>query len=170
MATEADVRAIAMALPGVVETTGEQLTFAVRVKSKSGVKDKAIAWSWRERVDPKKKKVVNRGVIVVPVDGLDAKEALLAIDPTKIFTEPHYNGYAMVLVRLAAVNVAELAQLLTDAWRYVSPKPTAEAATVPKAKATPKAKTKPKAKAEPKAKARAKPKPKPRPKPKARSK
>ena len=36
-------------------------------------------------------------------------------DPEKFFTEPHYNGYPAVLVRLAAVDVDELRELLTDA-------------------------------------------------------
>jgi hypothetical protein len=38
------------------------------------------------------------------------------------FTEPHYNGFPAVLVRLAAIDVDQLAELLTDAWRSQAPK------------------------------------------------
>jgi hypothetical protein len=48
---------------------------------------------------------------------------LLAADPEKFFTEPHYNGYPAVLVRLAAVDEPELRELLVDAWRIQAPKP-----------------------------------------------
>ncbi|MGH9041601.1 MAG: hypothetical protein ACRDZ3_15380 [Acidimicrobiia bacterium] len=34
----------------------------------------------------------------------------------------HYNGFPAVLVRLAAVDDDELAELLTDAWRCQAPK------------------------------------------------
>ena len=52
------------------------------------------------------------------------KELLLASDPEgeKFFTEPHYNGFPAVLVRLAAVDVDELAELVIDAWRCQAPK------------------------------------------------
>ena len=43
-------------------------------------------------------------------------------DIVKFFTEPHYNGYPAVLVRLAEVNAADLRQLLTDAWRCAAPR------------------------------------------------
>ena len=42
---------------------------------------------------------------------------LIAADPEKFFTEPHYNGYPAVLVRLDAIDDDELTELLTDAWR-----------------------------------------------------
>jgi hypothetical protein len=32
------------------------------------------------------------------------------------FTEPHYHGFPAVLVRLSAVNVDELRELITAAW------------------------------------------------------
>ncbi len=37
------------------------------------------------------------------------------------FTEPHYDGYRAVLVRLAAIEERELAELLTDAWLCTAP-------------------------------------------------
>ena len=50
------------------------------------------------------------------------KEELLAADPEKFFTEPHYNGFPAVLVRLPAIDAGELAELITDAWRCQAPR------------------------------------------------
>ncbi|MEY2570161.1 MAG: hypothetical protein QOE63_511 [Acidimicrobiaceae bacterium] len=61
-------------------------------------------------------------VLVVFVDSLEEKEILIASDPEKFFTLPHYDGHASVLVRLGAVGVKELTELLTDAWRARAPK------------------------------------------------
>ena len=54
--------------------------------------------------------------------GLGEKEALIAADPETFFTTPHYDGHPMVLVRFDAVDVDELTELLTDAWRMRAPK------------------------------------------------
>ena len=47
---------------------------------------------------------------------------LLASDPDKFFTEPHYNGFPAVLVRLPAIGEDELRELITDAWRIQAPR------------------------------------------------
>jgi hypothetical protein len=70
-----------------------------------------------ERYAPKKPRRPNPAVIAVRVPGLARKEKLLVADPAKFFTEPHYEGFPAVLVRLEAVSVADLERLLTDAWR-----------------------------------------------------
>lgn len=49
------------------------------------------------------------------------KEALLASDPAKFFTTPHYDGHPIVLVHLEAVGVDELTELIADAWRVKAP-------------------------------------------------
>ena len=117
MATQADVRRIALALPGTVEAKGR---FAFDVLNKG--KLKGYAWVWLERVEPKKARVPNPGVLAVRVANLIDKDLLISSEPTKFFTEPHYNGFPAVLVRLAAVKVAELRPLLMDAWRCQAPK------------------------------------------------
>ncbi|WP_112248736.1 MmcQ/YjbR family DNA-binding protein [Kribbella monticola] len=117
MADQDDVRRIALGLPEVTESAD---TFAFSVPNKG--KDKAFAWVWNERVEPKKPRVPNPGVLAIRVAGAAAKEELLAADPAKFFTEPHYNGYPAVLVRLAAVDATELTELLTDAWRCQAPR------------------------------------------------
>jgi hypothetical protein len=36
--------------------------------------------------------------------------------------EPHYNGFPAVPVRPAAIDVSELTELITDAWRCQAPR------------------------------------------------
>ena len=116
MATQADVRRIAMALPETEEAEG-RFAFSVRVKGKS----KGVAWVWMERVTPKQPRVANPGVLAVRVASLDEKNLMISSEPTKFFTEPHYNGFPAVLVRLAKVRVSELRPLLEEAWRCQAP-------------------------------------------------
>ena len=107
---EHDVRRIAMALPGVTEEDG---SCYFRVNGD------AIAWPWRERVHPRKPKVERRDVFVIPVEDENEKFALCEGESELFFTEPHYDGYAMVLVRLAAIDEARLAELLADSREIV---------------------------------------------------
>ncbi len=116
MATQADVRRIAMSLPGTEEETG-RFAFAVPVKGKP----KGYAWVWLERLDPKKARVPNPKVLALRTVNLSQKDLMLQAEPTKFFTEPHYNGYPAVLLRLSAVRVPELRLLLREAWRTVAP-------------------------------------------------
>jgi len=117
MATRDDVRRIAMSLPNVVDG-GEHFAFSVT----GGPKPRGFAWVWNERVEPKKPKVPNPDVLAVRVANTGEKEMLLAADPQVFFTEPHYNGFPAVLVRLRVISVDELEELLTDAWRCTAPK------------------------------------------------
>jgi hypothetical protein len=114
---QSDVRRIALSLPDTVEAP-DGFGFSVR----NGAKEKGFAWVWKERVDPKQARVPQPKVLVVRVANLGEKDALIASDPEKFFTEPHYNGFPAVLVRLAAVGVRELREVLTDAWRTQAPK------------------------------------------------
>jgi hypothetical protein len=50
------------------------------------------------------------------------KFALIAEEPQVFFTTPHFDGYPMVLVRLADIGAAELTELVTDAWLAQAPK------------------------------------------------
>src|SRR5262245_6373018 len=117
MATHADVRRIALSLP---ETEESKVDFAFSVLVKG--KWKGFAWSWKERINPKKPRVPNLGVLAVRTANLVDKDLLIAAEPTKFFTEPHYDGFPAVLVRLDAVTARELRPLLQDAWRSIAPK------------------------------------------------
>lgn len=116
MATQADVRRIALSLPETEEGS-DHFAFSVRNKGKS----KGFAWVWMERIDPKKPRVANPGVIAVRVANNAQKDLIIASDAKKFFTEPHYNGFPAVLVRLRAVTVTDLKVLLAEAWRCQAP-------------------------------------------------
>jgi hypothetical protein len=117
MATQSDVRRIALALPQTREEEGH-FAFAVL----NGKKYKGFAWVWMERVDPRKPSVPCHDVLAVRVANLEAKEVLLMADRRAFFTEPHYDGFPAVLVRLKEIRAAELRPLLIDAWRAQAPK------------------------------------------------
>lgn len=55
------------------------------------------------------------------------KFALIADDPEVFFTTPHFDGYPAVLVRLGAIKVADLEELITEAWLAQAPKTLAKA-------------------------------------------
>lgn len=116
MATQADVRRIALSLPGTTEAVGH---FAFEVMHKG--KRRGYAWVWLERVHPRRARVPQPKVVAIRVASLDDKDFLLKADPEKFFTEPHYNGYPAVLLRLPAVTIRELRPLLTVAWRSLAP-------------------------------------------------
>ena len=105
MATEDDVRRICLSLPETSERASYEGTPSFRTKRKAFT---------RIRKDGES--------IVVFVESLDDKDALLASDPHRFFTTPHYDGYPAVLVRFAEVDVDELRELLTDSWRLAAPK------------------------------------------------
>lgn len=126
MATLVDVYDIVGRLPGTrceppepPEPTDEpyQVTFLID----TGPKPKKFLYSWRKRVHPRKPKVPQPDVLVVWLPELADKEALLASEPDKYFTEPHYDGYKAVLARIGAFSRAELEELIIDAWRLTAP-------------------------------------------------
>jgi len=102
--TEDDVRRVALSLPATTEKPSYG-TPGFRVK------DRLFA-RIREEGD----------LLVVWVADLDEKDELLAADPDKFTTTTHYDGHPMVLVRMGAVDVDELRELLSDSWRERAPK------------------------------------------------
>ncbi len=118
MADQEDVRGIALALPETSEAD-DRFAFSVR----AGAKEKGFVWAWNERVEPKKPRIPRADVVAVRVVDLADKDALIASDEEKFFTEPHYNGFPAILVRLPAVSLEELEELIEDAWRCQVPAP-----------------------------------------------
>jgi hypothetical protein len=131
MATQADVRRVALSLPEVEEMPGH-FAFSVRNKGKL----KSFVWVWLERVTPGKARVPQPKVIALRVANLFDKDFLLALDPAKFFTEPHYDGFPAVLLRLPAVTVRELRPLITEAWRCQAPKNLVNERAAPREPAT----------------------------------
>ena len=118
MMTWDDVATLAMNLPEATE--GES-----RGNRTWCVMGKAFAW---ER--PFSKADIKRfgdvappagEILAVRVGDLAEKEGVLASNPKALFTIPHFNGYAAVLVQLAEVNRKALRDLLEDAWLATAP-------------------------------------------------
>ena len=105
MATEDDVRRIALALPETIEKPWYN-TPGFRVKDKGFLRIRSEA----------------EGGLVVWVSDLGEKDALLASEPEKFFTTPHYDGHPTVLVNLPAVDVDELTELIVESWFLRAPK------------------------------------------------
>ena len=111
-----DVQRIVLSLPQTI-VEEDQSAFSVMHKGKH----RGIAWLWPERIQPKKPRVPNREVLAVRVYDIQEKDMFLATRPTTLFTEPHYDGYPVVLVRLAVIEIDELRELLVNAWRCQAP-------------------------------------------------
>jgi hypothetical protein len=108
VATEDDVRRVALALPGTTEKPSYG-TPGFRVA------DRLFA-RVREPVEGEE-----HDVVVLWVSDLGEKDALLASDPERFTTTPHYDGHPTVLLRFDRVDVDELADLLEEAWRVRAP-------------------------------------------------
>lgn len=74
-----------------------------------------------ERLQPKKPKVENPGVLAIVTPGLAAKEILMEAAPEMYETDSHYANFPAVLVRLEAVGREELEDLLIQGWRSKAP-------------------------------------------------
>ncbi len=103
MLTRAEAWKIALGLPGATEEPGS-MQFRVNEHN--------FVWPYLERVDPKKPRVERRDRILVRVDSEEEKFALIASKPDIYFTTDHYNGYAMVIIRLAQISHDELEEMI----------------------------------------------------------
>jgi len=118
MAAWKDVRRIALALPETTERErhGTAAWF---------VRDKAFAWERPLRksdLEALGDRAPKGAILAVRVEHLLAKEARLAARPEVCFTTPHFDGYPAVLVRLGKARVADLDELLLEAWLAQAPK------------------------------------------------
>ena len=112
MADADDVRRIALALPGVREIDSDGFDFRVA--------DKGFVWSYPER-RPGEPRALRTDVAVLYVGDEAEKQALLVGEPERFFTTPGYDGWPLVMLRLAEVDVERLRELVTDAWRMRAP-------------------------------------------------
>jgi hypothetical protein len=101
--TFAIARRIALGLPGVDEGTSYGPP-ALRVRKKLFAR------------------LLEDGETLVVKADADARESLLQMHPNISFVTDHYAGHPMVLVRLAEIGSAHLAEVLESSWRHVAPK------------------------------------------------
>jgi hypothetical protein len=123
MASFEDVAQIAARLP----ETGERLS---RGRRQWRVKDKLFVWERPLR--PREAAEVEADLADGPILGarvehLVAKDALLADDPRVYFTTSHFQGYPAVLARVDRIALADLEELVTEAWLARAPKRLADA-------------------------------------------
>ena len=125
MATWADVERLAMALPEADEHFSRGLR-QWRVKAKLFVWERPLRRSDLEALGPD---APHGPILGARVEHLGAKEALLQ-DPSGVFfTTPHFEGYPAVLVRLDAIGVDDLEEVITEAWLARAPSKLVEAFT-----------------------------------------
>jgi hypothetical protein len=107
-----DVRRLALALPQVEEIDCDGFDFRVD--------GKGFVWSYPER-RPGKPRRIRTDVAVLFVGDEAEKQALLLGERELFFTTPGYDGWPLVMLRLPAVGVDRLTELVTDAWRMRAP-------------------------------------------------
>ncbi|SHF61205.1 MmcQ/YjbR family DNA-binding protein [Geodermatophilus nigrescens] len=118
MATWADVRRLALALPETSEGTSWGSP-AWKVRDRTFVWERPLRRADLEHLGPG---APDGPLLGAAVADEGVKRALVADDPAVYLTTPHFDGYAAVLVRLEAVDAGELAELVTDAWLAKAPK------------------------------------------------
>lgn len=104
MITVDDVRRIAASLPRVEERPSYGGRPSWRTPTRM------FAWV---RDDPE--------ALVVWVESLDEKEALIGAVPEHCFTTPHYDGAPIVLVDLERVDLDRAREYIVDSWRIRAP-------------------------------------------------
>jgi hypothetical protein len=113
MADQDDVRRLALALPHVEEVDSDGFDFRVG--------GKGFVWSYPER-QPGQRRVIRTDIAVLYVGDEAEKQALLLGEPELFFTTSGYDGWPLVMLRLAEVGVERLTELVTDAWRMRAPR------------------------------------------------
>jgi hypothetical protein len=113
-----DVRRLALALPETSEHTmwGHQGW---------KVKDKLFVWERPLRKSDLRAlgdAAPTGEILGARVEHLGAKEVLIHAEPDVFFTTPHFDGVPSVLVQLEKVSVAELEEIVIDAWFARAPK------------------------------------------------
>jgi hypothetical protein len=112
MADVDDVRRVALGLADVAEIDSDGFDFRVA--------GKGFVWSYPERT-PGQPRIIRTDIAVLFVGDEAEKQALLLGEPRVFFTAPGYDGWPLVMLRLAEVDAARLEELVTDAWRMRAP-------------------------------------------------
>jgi hypothetical protein len=119
VATWADVRRIALALPGTSEEGSYGDTRAWVVGKKGFVWERPLR---RADIEALGKRAPTGPILGARTADLEMKDVLLASNPKVYFTTPHFDGYPAVLVRLREIGLKELRGLILEAWLARAPK------------------------------------------------
>jgi hypothetical protein len=118
-----EVRRIALALPETDESISrEQRHWRVR--------DRSFVWERplrRTDLESLGAGAPDGPILGARVEHLGAREALIAHDPSVFFTTPHFAGHPAVLVVLHRISVADLDEVIVEAWLARAPKRLAQA-------------------------------------------
>lgn len=120
-ATLADVHRLAAAMPGSEPYRTDERIVSYQVRGKSFV---FFRTPRPDALDPHTGERL-ADVMVIWVDDEVTKLALVGDESTPFFTTDHFDGHTSVLVqasRLHEVEVAELAEIIEDAWLSRAPK------------------------------------------------
>jgi hypothetical protein len=119
MATSDDLRALALALPEAHERTsyGSPAFFVRRALFARMLDGRGLTDPGDGSLDPS----VAWPAVAIRTASVAERELLIASQPRSFYATPHYDGYAMVLVRLATVGIDELRELLIEAWLARAP-------------------------------------------------
>jgi hypothetical protein len=118
VATVDDIRRIALALPETTEGLSHG-NLAWRVAGKLFVWERPLR---RADIPALGDRVPDGPVYGARTADEGIKLALIADDPIVYFTTPHFDGYAAVLFELNRIGVADLTELITDAWLVLAPR------------------------------------------------
>jgi hypothetical protein len=118
MAAWDDVRRLALGLPETAERTARGLR-QWRVRDRHFVWERPLR---RADLEALGNEVPGGPILGAVVEHLGAKEALIANEPEAYFTTPHFDGYAAVLVRLDRIALADLEEVIVEAWLARAPK------------------------------------------------
>jgi len=118
MATTEDVRRIALALPETTEGSSYG-NLAWRVAGKLFAWERPLR---RADIAALGDRLPDGPVYATWTADEGVKLALIADDPVVFFTTPHFNGYSAVLFELERIGLADLTELITDAWLARAPR------------------------------------------------
>lgn len=113
MATVADVRKIALGLPGATEERTKRGWSAWIVNKRFFVWERPLLSSDLAALG---KTAPSGPILGVRTADLEMKDVLLASDPKVFFTTPHFDGYPAVLVQLAKIRERKLREVIVEAW------------------------------------------------------
>ena len=116
-----DVRRTALSLPETTEAVAWGNAHW-RVKNKGFVWERPLHQSDHAALEALGEEAPEGPLLGVRVADLGVKEAMIADDPELFSTIPHFNGYPAILVRLEAIGVPELEELIVEAWLDRAPK------------------------------------------------